>query len=129
MYNIELLAKLSGLTKRTVRYYIEKGLLEPPVGSCRGSYYTDNHLDRLEEIKKWSHQGIPLTQVKSLLDGEVRSQCVVSSIDIICTTKWEKLKVKDGLELHFWESSIRPDDLKSIYEYIYKITSSDKEQQ
>lgn len=127
MYNIELLSKLSGLTKRTVRYYIEKGLLDPPVGSCRGSYYTQSHLDRLEEIKKWSQQGIPLTQVKLLIEGETHSQCV-TKIDVIYTTKWEKLKIADNLELHFWENSIRPQDLKSIYDFIQNIISSNKEQ-
>ncbi|MBC7476337.1 MAG: MerR family transcriptional regulator, partial [Candidatus Sericytochromatia bacterium] len=44
MYNIEVLAKLTELTKRTIRYYIEIGLLTPPIGNCRASYYTDYHL-------------------------------------------------------------------------------------
>ena len=120
MYNIEILAKLAGITKRTVRYYIEKGLLEPPAGNCRGSYYTTSHLEQLENIKKWAQQGIPLSQVKSLLEGECTTECI-NAISVICTTKWEKLKINDGFEVHFWENSVHPDDLKAINDFIISV--------
>ncbi|MCK4823506.1 MerR family transcriptional regulator, partial [bacterium] len=30
--------------RRTIRYYIQEGLLEPPAGRGRGGFYYDSHL-------------------------------------------------------------------------------------
>ncbi|MEK7433904.1 MAG: MerR family transcriptional regulator [Cyanobacteriota bacterium] len=123
MYNIELLAKLSGLTKRTIRYYIEKGLLDPPLGSCRASYYTEEHLNRLEEIKRWSTQGVPLIQIKSILEGN--SPVIEVNIEhIICTHVWERLNVYDGIELHFRTNYLKPDELRKIDDFIKSVIES-----
>lgn len=68
VFNIDTLAQKAGLTRRTVRYYVQRGLLEPPQGGGRGSYYTEEHLQRLGRIRAWSEQGVPLMQIKALLD-------------------------------------------------------------
>jgi DNA-binding transcriptional MerR regulator len=68
VFNIETLAQKAGLTRRTVRYYVQRGLLEPPQGGGRGSYYTEEHLRRLERIRAWSEQGVPLMHIKAMLD-------------------------------------------------------------
>lgn len=51
VYQIEEIARRSGLSKRTIRYYEEMGLL-PPLGRSEGGYrlYTDRHLERLTQI-------------------------------------------------------------------------------
>ncbi|MFD2371605.1 MerR family transcriptional regulator [Brevibacillus sp. GCM10020057] len=51
IYKIEEVAKECGLTKRTIRYYEEIGLLFPPERS-EGGYrlYTDRHIDQLKKI-------------------------------------------------------------------------------
>ncbi|KIL41625.1 MerR family transcriptional regulator [Gordoniibacillus kamchatkensis] len=50
-YKIEEVAKQCGLTKRTLRYYEEIGLLFPAERS-EGGYrlYTDKHIERLKQI-------------------------------------------------------------------------------
>ncbi len=68
VFNIDTLAQKAGLTRRTVRYYVQRGLLEPPQGGGRGSYYTEDHLRRLERIRAWSEQGVPLMHIKAMLD-------------------------------------------------------------
>lgn len=120
MYNIDLLAKLSGLTRRTIRYYIQIGLLEPPNGNCRGSYYTDNHLNRLEQIKSWARQGVPLSQVKEIICGKTQS-VMVDCINIICTSQWERLEITDGLELHFRSNFLKGHELKKINDFIHDL--------
>jgi DNA-binding transcriptional MerR regulator len=117
MYNIELLVKQSGLTKRTIRYYIQIGLLAPPIGSCRGSYYTELHLNRLEQIKKWSQQGVPLSQIKSIINGDAPS-VTVDLEHALCVSQWEKLEICEGVELHFRMNYIRMDELNKINSYI-----------
>ncbi len=52
-FSIEQVAAQTGLTKRTLRYYEEVGLL-PPTGRTEGNYrrYSQNDIQRLEHIKK-----------------------------------------------------------------------------
>ncbi len=71
IFNIDTLARRAGLTRRTVRYYIQRGLLEPPQGGGRGSYYTAEHLRRLERIRAWAEQGVPLLHMKALLESGI----------------------------------------------------------
>ncbi|RKP51731.1 MerR family transcriptional regulator [Cohnella endophytica] len=50
-YKIEEVAKECGLTKRTIRYYEEIGLIPPPERSEGGfRLYTDQHVERLKQI-------------------------------------------------------------------------------
>ncbi|NIK71253.1 MerR family transcriptional regulator [Paenibacillus sp. BK720] len=50
-YKIEDVAKMVGLTKRTLRYYEELGLLTPPERSEGGfRLYTDDHVERLKKL-------------------------------------------------------------------------------
>ncbi|TCM97029.1 DNA-binding transcriptional MerR regulator [Paenibacillus sp. BK033] len=50
-YKIEDVAKMVGLTKRTLRYYEELGLLTPPERSEGGfRLYTDEHVERLKKL-------------------------------------------------------------------------------
>jgi MerR family transcriptional regulator, repressor of the yfmOP operon len=48
---IEEVANRTGLTKRTIRYYEELGILAPPERSeGRVRLYTDTHIERLQKI-------------------------------------------------------------------------------
>lgn len=50
-YKIDDVAKMVGLTKRTLRYYEELGLLTPPERSEGGfRLYTDSHVERLKKL-------------------------------------------------------------------------------
>ncbi len=120
MYNIETLSELSGLTKRTVRYYIELGLLTPPVGSCRGSYYTESHLSNLAQIKRLSSQGIPLTQMKAILSAE-SCKNDLKFVEDIEITKWEKTIICDGVELNFKHNFLNKQELCRISHFIREL--------
>ncbi|MGC7870733.1 MerR family transcriptional regulator [Desulfosporosinus sp. SYSU MS00001] len=51
-YKIEQVALQSGLTKRTIRYYEEIGMLPPPKRSEGGTrYYNEEHIELLKRIK------------------------------------------------------------------------------
>ena len=67
-YSLEQLAGLAGINRRTIRYYIQLGLVDPPEGQTRAAYYTWQHLKRLLDIRELSEQGYSLDRVQSLLD-------------------------------------------------------------
>ncbi|HVB25226.1 MAG TPA: MerR family transcriptional regulator [Ktedonobacteraceae bacterium] len=71
-YTIEQVATRTGLTKRTLRYYEEVGLL-PPTDRTEGNYrrYCEADLQRIDRIKELRDLlGFSLTDIRQLLSTE-----------------------------------------------------------
>ena len=66
-YSADELATLAGVPRRTLRYYIQLGLIDPPVGQTRAAYYTWRHLNQLLEVRRLTEQGFSLERVGELL--------------------------------------------------------------
>ena len=78
-YKVSELAQNAGVTKRTIHYYISKGLLMPPDGSGVNSSYSDSHLERILLIKKLQAEYMPLNKIREyILEG---GKEVVNTID------------------------------------------------
>ena len=92
-YSIEDLSILSGFTHRTIRYYIQQRLLEPPAGRGRGGFYYDSHLDRLLQIKSLQEKGHTLAAITQLLKTQ-RTPTVNYPRDI-----WVRYEIIPGLEI------------------------------
>jgi DNA-binding transcriptional MerR regulator len=69
-YTIGSLADTAGVSRRTVRFYVQRDLLPPPEGLGRSAHYSDEHLARLLEIKAWQEEGIPLDEIHGRLRRE-----------------------------------------------------------
>ncbi len=72
LYSIEQVATRTGLTKRTLRYYEEVGIL-PPTGRTEGNYrrYSEADVQHLERVKKLRDLlGFTLTEIRTLLEAE-----------------------------------------------------------
>lgn len=63
------LAALVGASRRTVRYYVQEGLLDPPIGETRAAYYTEKHLEQLQTIKTLTGEGLSLERIRQRLHG------------------------------------------------------------
>jgi DNA-binding transcriptional MerR regulator len=66
---IEELAGLGGVTRRTVRYYVQEGLLPAPSGVGRGSHYGPEHLERLLAVKAMQERGESLEAIRRAFTG------------------------------------------------------------
>jgi DNA-binding transcriptional MerR regulator len=63
-FDLTELADLAGVTPRTVRYYIQQGLLSPPSARGPGAHYDHAHLDRLNLIKRLQREHLPLAEIR-----------------------------------------------------------------
>ena len=57
------LAEVSGVPARTIRFYIARGLLAPPLVGGRAACYNEEHLKELHRIKTLQRQGRTLAQI------------------------------------------------------------------
>ena len=79
-------AKLTGITARTLHYYDEIGLLKPSIiTEAKYRQYTDDDLTRLQEILFFREVGFALKEIKELLDSPhyVRSEALESHVLIL----------------------------------------------
>lgn len=66
-YRIDDLAAVSGVTVRNIRFYQEKGLLQPPRKVGRVGIYSDAHLGRLRLIGQMIERGYTFAAIGDLL--------------------------------------------------------------
>ena len=72
-YSVEDLALRAEISVDTIRYYQGLGLISPPQKNGRRAVYSDEHISRLEEIRKLAFEGFSLRQIsllkEAVLDG------------------------------------------------------------
>jgi len=66
-WSIGELAEQTGVTPRTVRYYVAEGLLPAPGGTGQQRTYTAEHLRRLRAIKRLKEAYLPLEEIRRRL--------------------------------------------------------------
>jgi DNA-binding transcriptional MerR regulator len=68
-YTIADLAALTGVSIRTIRYYLSQGLLPGPGEPGPGAHYTEGHANRLRLTKRLQEQHLPLAEIRNRLAG------------------------------------------------------------
>lgn len=68
-FSLDELCGLTGYPKRTIRYYIQIGLIARPVGEARAARYTEEHLQQLHRIRKLATAGMSLGGIREVLAG------------------------------------------------------------
>ena len=66
-YTLSELASVTGVTPRTVRYYIAQGLLPGANETGPGATYDERHLARLRLIRRLAAQHLPLAEIRTRL--------------------------------------------------------------
>lgn len=68
-YSIGQLAELADVSRRTVHFYVQQELIDPPEGRGRGSFYTARHLEQLQRVLKLQREGLPLRRIQSMSES------------------------------------------------------------
>ena len=125
-YTIEELGELTGYTRRTIRYYVQEGLIDPPAGRGRGGYYYDSHVQQLLQIKSFQEKGIGITAMVALMKKETKETIepvlpsrevmiryeIVPGIEINISREMEIKEPKKILEIIRIAKSIAKGDIK-----------------
>ena len=75
-YSLSDLCDLASVTPRTVRYYVQQGLLRSPESAGPSTRYDEGHLWRLRLIRQLQRDHLPLAEIRkrlsALSDAEVQ---------------------------------------------------------
>lgn len=101
-YAIGDLAELGGVSRRTVRYYVQEGLLPAPFGVGRGNHYGREHLARLLRVKALQESGRTLEEIRESLstDGGRRKPLIEVPAVHADRTLYRRVTLAPGVELH-----------------------------
>ncbi|WP_432473102.1 MerR family transcriptional regulator [Amphritea sp. HPY] len=75
MFTVSNLAERAGLSRTSVLYYEREGLLLPAARAANGyRLYSDKELDRLQLIVNYRALGLPVAEIRVLLDRDAGVQ-------------------------------------------------------
>ena len=121
-YSLDDLASLAGLTARTVRFYIQQGLIDRPVGEKRGAYYLARHLEQLLLVRRWTDAGLSLDRIRELIAGSPADAPPRASRPGMVEV-WSRVTLADGLEVHLepGRAGLTPEQVRA---FVREMTAS-----
>lgn len=130
-FTIDEICALVEMNKRTVRYYIQKGLVDRPEGVGKGAFYSHTHLEQLLAIRKWKAAGLSLDRIHDILAGEkddgAMNQPVPPPLSKTQGTVevWSHMYVRDGIELHIEprRSGLTPEQVRALFKEIMALAN------
>ena len=120
-YTIKELSILTGFSRRTIRYYIQENIIEPPSGRGRGGFYYNSHLSDLLKIRSLQEKGLNLRFIKDTLKGT--EQVVKEDSQIYARDLRVRYRIVPGLEINI-SRSLEEKKSKKILEIIRLIKSN-----
>ncbi|WP_092376899.1 helix-turn-helix domain-containing protein [Desulfomicrobium apsheronum] len=106
--SIAEVSSLTSVSPRTIRFYIQKELIDRPVGQRKAAHYTREHVRQLLEVEKWKAAGVSLDAIRAIMSGEQTSLGIPETMQRpgeikICSKVW----LAPGLELHLDPSELK----------------------
>lgn len=116
-FTLDEIAALSELPRRTVRYYIQSGLIDRPLGVGRGAYYTQRHVEQLLLVRKWQLAGLSLERIGELLKQQTTGPLPPTPRRAGTVEVWSHLIVADGVELTLEPSraGLTPEQVRAFF--------------
>ena len=114
-FNLDELCALVDLPRRTVRFYMQQGLVDRPEGSGRGAHYTARHVDQLLTIKKWKQAGLSLERIGEL-QGGAETPVPPPPVRPGQVEVWSRVHIAEGVELHLEpkRAGLSPEQLRAL---------------
>lgn len=128
-FDITELEALSGVTRRTIRFYIQRGLVRAPHGTGRGKHYDREHLLRLVEVRTRQEAGESLDAIAALSvtsadeQNEPWAEPAPSAVPPL-PEAWLRLPLAPGLELHAQAGRLDTITLRRIAQVVRSLLSS-----
>jgi DNA-binding transcriptional MerR regulator len=122
-YTLDELCTLTETPKRTVRYYMQIGLVSRPEGINKGAKYYARHLEQLLAIRKWQDSGLSLDRIRELLVQPDADAPPLKARHAGTVEVWSHLVVAPGVELHIepGQANLSPEQVRALFRAVMQI--------
>lgn len=133
MYTAGTLAKIAGVSSRTIRFYDEKGILKP-CGYSEGEYrlYDEEAILRLQQILMFKYVGFSLEEISRLMNPDERIDVggmLEKQKDLMCRKREQIDRIiyaLDKAKKSCMENYFDPESFATIMQLITKNDMADK---
>ena len=129
-HSIDELSSLVEMPLRTVRYYIQMGLVDRPTGEKKAAYYTTTHVEQLLTIRKWQKAGLSLDRIREILATPESGLLPPPRPRGAGTVEvWSHMVVADGLEITLepGRAGLNSDEVRALFRGITALYAQIKE--
>jgi DNA-binding transcriptional MerR regulator len=124
-YRMEEVARLAGITVRTLRFYRERKLIPPPRREGRIAWYDDHHLARLRTIATLLERGHTLTGIAELAEALDDGRDVADVLGVAPTEEEPVRLTPEELAARF-EGEVTAENLAAALDLGYLGTDGDE---
>lgn len=118
-FTLRGLADASGTPARTLRYYIARDLLPPPLRAGRNAAYGEAHLRQLERIRQAQSQGESLAAIQQQLAGGAAA--------IPAAESWWRYPLGGGAVVAWVRADVSPWRLRAVQRWLAQFPESEEE--
>ena len=128
-YTLNELSALVDINARTIRFYIQQGVVDKPHGLNKGAYYTQEHLQQLLTVKKYKEAGVSLERIAQIIHEEEGGQVIDYHIKPGKIEVVSRIHLMDGVELTInpERSGLTQQDIRQLSRGILEIIETLKE--
>ena len=106
-YSMSDLEEATGISARTIRYYVTQQLLKPAQGRGPAAAYFKDHLLRLRMIEELKAERLPLEEIRDRLEklstADLEAHFAIETR--AAEDRWRRVVFAPGLELHVRETA------------------------
>jgi DNA-binding transcriptional MerR regulator len=119
-FTLDELCSLTETSKRTVRFYMQTGLVNRPIGQKRAAHYTEVHLQQLLFINKWQKSGLSLDRIGELLKQQSEPEDLLPRKQSGNIEVWSHLTIAQGVELHIepHQAGLDSDQVRQLFKSV-----------
>ena len=120
---MDKIAALANESRRNVRYYIQKGLVDRPQGIGKGAYYTERHVEQLLLVRKWQLAGLSLDRIAEVLKQPTSGPLPPAPRHAGTVEVWSHLVVADGVEvtLEPGRAGLSPEQVRAFFRDVSRV--------
>ena len=116
-FTLDEIASLAELPRRTVRYYIQTGLVDRPQGLGKGAFYTQHHVEQLVLVRKWQLAGLSLDKIGDVLKQQASGPLPPTPRRAGTVEVWSHLVVAEGVEVNLepGQAGLSPEQVRAFF--------------
>jgi DNA-binding transcriptional MerR regulator len=122
-FSLDEIAALAELPRRTVRYYIQTGLVDRPQGIGKGASYTHQHVEQLLLVRKWQLAGLSLERIGEVLKQQASGPLPPAPRRTGTVEVWSHLVVADGVEITLepGRAGLNPEHVRAFFRGVLQV--------
>lgn len=130
-FTLDEIAALAETPRRTVRYYIQTGLVDRPDGVGKGATYTGRHVEQLLQVRKWQLAGLSLERIGEILQQPSEGPLPPTPRRSGTVEVWSHLVVADGVEvtLEPGRAGLTPEQVRRFFRAVTQAYEQLKERE